>query len=63
MGQAKIEASNQVEALVYVTILRLIWKIFQLLGLEEDECLLLTIYQINLFESHIHKYIKVVFPD
>lgn len=43
MGQAKIEPTNQVEALVYVTILRLIWKIFQLLGLEEDECLLLTI--------------------
>lgn len=43
MGQAKIEPTNQVEASVYVTILRLIWKIFQLLGLEEDECLLLTI--------------------
>lgn len=43
MGQAKIKPANQVEALVYVTILRLIWKIFQLLGLEEDECLLLTI--------------------
>ena len=43
MGQAKIEPTNQVEASVYVTILRLIWKIFQLPGLEEDECLLLTI--------------------
>ena len=43
MGQAKIEPTNQVEASVYVTTLRLIWKIFQLPGLEEDECLLLTI--------------------
>ena len=62
MGQAKIEPANQVEALVYVTILRLIWKIFQLLGLEEDECLLLF-SKNKLFKSHIHKYIKVVFPD
>ena len=48
MGQAKIEPTNQVEASVYVTILRLIWKIFQLLA------------KINYLKV---TYIRVAFPD